>query len=1092
MINIQKVAAALAISALLVPASLSAQQNRGGAQAGKPAAAAQQPDGKKVDATTAKGKVITVQGHVRGQDGLALPGASILESGTTTNFTLTNEKGDFTIKIREDSSFDVMFYGMQTQNVRVNGRSNITVTLREEMLAIEDAVVTGYGTIAKESYTGSAVTVTSSAIDGKAIGSVEEIIRSSVVGALGSASGQPGESGEIMLRGFGSLEGSNQPLYVIDGMVWDQESVSGSDAIASNPLASLNPSDIETFTVLKDAASASLYGSRGANGVIVITTKSGKNGEKMRIDIETTNGFATMTGRPEITTGREYADLWVEGRMHQLINNYIGTFATSNQRALLVEELKLLYGDKAGYTSSNGNNFYAWQKQARQDFNTKYMIPATNGGYNMYDFFGEDYSKLPNTSWYDEVTRVAPFTKNTIAVRGGFQSVNYYTSMEYFNQQGTVINSGLERYSMRMKFNKDKKNAFFNWGFNSYVAYTTMTGPQQGGLLYASPIYAANQLPSVVPARLDDGSYNLRFPDNLLNSNYNPLAGVEGYLNSRPQVNITIGGHARFKLTEWLKWNNQLSIYYYNFRRKSYSSSDWGGGYSAHGSLSERTVNRRRLTGKSSLMLNKSFRPGHNIEAVLVGEFEDLDYKVSDISAEYFGNDDLPYLSNSSRVTGYSGGGYANSMMSVVANGTYDYKKKYILGASFRQDRSSRFSPAHRVGNFWSVSGAYDIAKEPFMRRFRRQVTALKVKASYGINGSDNGAGRTNWRNLYGTTRYADNIGVYSSYRNREELTWEGSRIWNAGVDAAFFRNKLQITAEAYHRRSDNMLQNVYVSKASGYHTMLMNTDAGIDNKGLDFTAKWDVVSTNKYSVNLSANLSRLKSVYYGIQTQYLDGYSRQLIASGLPVTTWYLRDFAGVNKDTGQAMYYNRDENGDWYINSGTGSAPYRTNKQGAPKWFGSFKANLRYGRFELSSDFTYGFGHYVYDYLGALRIATNGSGVNYTIAASQLDRWTPDTPNGKNVLRINGGGVDSRSSVYLHKGDYLKVKNLKLTYRVHKHLYRKLGMDFARIYVQVDNLHTFSELKGYDPESSHHGYVRPDRSPTSRTVTTGIYMRF
>ena len=1039
--------------------------------------------------TSGPARKVTITGHVMDLGGIALPGATITQVGNNNNMAVSDTKGDFSITVPEDASVDVMFFGMEDQRIDVSGRKSLTVIMREKMVALDEVVVTGYGNITKEAYTGSAMTVGSSRIEDRPVGSFEEVLRGNVTGALGSTSGQPGEAGEIILRGFGSLEASNQPLYVVDGVVWDQENVSGSENVASNPLTALNPSDIANITVLKDAASASLYGSRGANGVIVITTKSGALGETMRIDFSTINGFAMMVNTPDIVNGQEYAELWVEGYMNRLVRNALSQYTSNSTtiRRRLSEELTSMYADKEGYIFE-GNNFYQWQKLARQEFNNRYAIPTSSGGYNFYDYFGADYDKLPSTDWFKEISRVAPFTKNTLSVRGGFQNVSYYASMEYYNQQGTIINSSLERYTLRTRFERNDKDKFFTWGVNTYLAYTMQKGPVAGGSLYMSPMYGANTLPSVVPARLEDGTYNLNFPDNLLNGTHNPLASANEHLNLRPQVSVTVSGNVGFRFTEWLRLTSKVTMYYYNLRRKSYYASYFGAGLVSHGSLWERSVNRARLTNTNMLTFDKDWVSGHALTAMAGIELENLDYKFNEMEGQGFATDDLPYMSNAASLASFSGDGYATGMLSLITNVNYSYQKKYLVGASYRRDYSSRFSKEHRAGNFWSVSAGYDMAKEGFMRKARRYMNQLKIKGSYGVNGTLPSQ-ELYWQNLYNTVRYNTDLGAYSSYRERPDLTWEGNRIWNVGLDAAFFRDRLTIGVEYFNRRSSNMLQNVIVSRTSGYSTYFMNTDAGINNTGVELTVNANVLRVKDWNWDIRLNMSTLKSTYYGIQTQYYDAKQRQLIANGLNVHTWYLRHFAGIDEDTGQVLYKHVDEDGYEYVDTSGGK--YFAEKQGVPKVFGGIESNLQWGRFSLQTLFTYGLGHYIYDYLGAIRQANDGSS-NYTIARSQLDRWTPDHRNAANPLRIYGGSLDTRSDRYLTKGDYLKLKNVKLTWHVHKELYSKLKMSNAWVYVQAENPFVWCAFKHYDPEMSTAGYREADRYPSACTVTLGISVRF
>ena len=810
---------------------------------------------------------------------------------------------------------------METQNVELKGKAVVNVTMQEATMELEKVVITGYGNISKESYTGSASLVNSQKVESRAISSIDEAIRGNVAGAISAGSGQPGESSSVILRGFGSMNASNQPLYVVDGVVWDQANVSGSDNTTSNPLNSLNTSDIASLTVLKDAASASLYGSRGANGVVVITTKKGIANEKLRISLSTNNGFSIMTGGPSLTNGEEYSELWVEGEMNYLIQTEISQSSSTGVRTQLVEQLKQMYADKGGYEYA-GKTYYEWEKLAQANFNSKYQMPTSNGEYTYYDYFCDDKSKLPSSDWFKAISRVAPFTKTNLTLRGGGSSVTYYASMEYLNQQGTIINSELERYALRLKFNSDDKNSFVNWGINMYSAYTLQSGPNAGGSLYNSPQFAAAILPSVVPIYLEDGTYNYYFPDNLLNSNHNPVASAKLNINERPTLNLNIIGNIKFNFTKWLNLTSNGSVYYYGYRRKTYYNSLFGTGYSTDGSLTERDVHRRKLSNTTTLNFNKEWKNRHTLNATVGFEVEDLNYTFTSITVQGFGDDESPYLTNSSNVSAYSGDGYGYSILSLISRADYAYKSKYMLAGSFRRDYSSMFAPEYRAGNFWSVSGAYDISKENFMRKFRKNVNSLKLKVSYGINGTLPNE-YYYWQNLYTSTKYTNELGVSSTYRYREDLTWEGNKVWNAGVDASFFKNRLDVGIEYYHRVSNNLLQDVKVSMTSGYVTMLMNTDAGIKNDGLELTIGGTIIQKNDWNWSVNFNISKFKSVYYGLESQYLDSYQRQIIANGVNVHTWYLRRFAKIDEDTGQAMYEAIDSDGVPYITSSSSLAP-------------------------------------------------------------------------------------------------------------------------------------------------------------------------
>lgn len=555
------------------------------------------------------GETQVIKGKVVDDGNEPLAGVSVIVLGTTFG-TTSNVDGFYSLSVPKTTKvLEFSFLGMKTRQVNINSRALINIIMQNEAEEIESVVVTGYGNVAKEAYTGSASVMASSKIGDRAISSIENVLRGNVAGAIVSTTGQPGEVSEVRLRGVGSMNASNQPLYVVDGVIWDLENVSGTDMSASNPLNALNPSDIESTTILRDAASASLYGSRGSNGVIVITTKKGERGEKTSVDVSLQAGVSMMQRYPDLINGRDFADLWVEGKMHANIRDIMleESGASSVPQKDLVAVLANLYQDKNGATYK-GLNFNEYQKIARRQFNSLFQMPTGDGGYRNYDYFGDDYDKLPNTNWYEEISRAAPFVKTSITISGGTKTINYYASLEYFNQQGIILNSELQREAVRIKLSSDDSKRFFNWGLNSYIANSLQSGPMSGGTSYSTPMYAALRLPSVIPSHLEDGSYNFSFPSNILNTNHNPVASAKENDNKKPQLNLTVTGNVKLNFTKWLNLTSTFSVYYLGLQRHTYYDSSFGSGYQYNGTLTERDVHRSKLSNTTMLLFNKTFK----------------------------------------------------------------------------------------------------------------------------------------------------------------------------------------------------------------------------------------------------------------------------------------------------------------------------------------------------------------------------------------------------------------------------------------------------------------------------------------------------
>lgn len=1041
-------------------------------------------------ASAAEKQPVKIQGKVVDEDNNPLAGVAVIVPGTTVG-TNTDANGQFALMVQPTvKELEFTFIGMRPQRVTLNGRMLINVVMENDQTEIETVVVTGYGNITREAYTGSASVIGASKIGTRAIASVENVIRGNVAGAIVTSSGQPGEVNDVRLRGIGSMNGSNQPLYVVDGVIWDLDNVSGTDMSANNPLNALNPSDIESTTVLRDAASASLYGSRGANGVIVITTKQGKTGDKMSVNVSVQGGVSIMSRYPELVSGREFADLWVEGKMHANIQNAMieDSGGSSIPRTQLVEVLNGLYKDKNGYTFK-GRNFNELQKVARQQFNALFQMPTGDGGYRTYDYFGDDYDKLPNTDWYDKISRAAPFVKINASVSGGTKAMRYYASLEYMNQQGVIINSQLKREAIRIKLNSDDRKKFFNWGLNTYVANAVQSGPMSGGTSYSTPMYAAIRLPSVIPAYLEDGSYNFAFPSNILNSNHNPVASARENENRKPQLNLTVSGNIRFNFTDWLSLSSNMSVYYLGLQRHTYYNSEFGEGYQYDGRLTERDVHRTKLTNTTMLFVDKTFAKKHRLNVSLGFEVEDLDYKYRETSVARFLNDDNTYLSDGSVVTGWKGGGYDYGQFSLISKADYSYDSRYYLSASFRQDRSSRFAKEHRAGNFWSVSGAWRISNEGFWEPLRQVVNSFRLKSSYGING--NLPNSYYYMSSYSPINNMNNPGASLSTLSFEDLTWEKNAIWNIGLEFGFWDDRLRFSAEYYRRRTEDLLLDLPISNTSGFATKLQNSPtAGIKNQGLEFELNAVLLNTKKWSWSVNVNVATLKARYFGLENSFIDDKQRQIVANGYSPNTWWLRPYAGINPETGQQQYIRYTDGVPEVVTSTTGVEYAATDKQGIPKYTGGFSTTIAFKRLELSALFSFAGGHYIYDRQAAYT-ENDGSDLG-AVSVRQLDRWTPLHTDAAAPLRIVGYSSQARTTRFLEKGDYLKLRNISLSYDLPRRWMRAISLGGIRVFVQAENLWVLTRMNDYDPELSIDGYRNYDTYPFAVTVTGGITVTF
>ena len=1027
---------------------------------------------------------IVVKGFVFDENRVPLFGATVTEEGTT-NVTLINKDGAYSIEVShpEKARLVFSFLGMKAQTIDVHRRTTIDVVMQTSDTKIDDVVVTGYGNILKEAYTGSATVISAKDIAKRPGGSFENLLGGISPGLITAGSGQPGDMAEVRLRGFGSLSSDNQPLYVIDGVIFDQMNTSGHSGVASSPMATLNPADIASISILKDAASASLYGSQGANGVIVITTRQGVASDRIRYSFLAQAGVSHVSNSalPNLVNAEQYKELWTEGEMHKLIRNY--------NSANFKENLDRLYHNKMGFFL-NGKNFYQWQKQARENFNTFYRIPKAEGGYLQYDYWGADADKLPLTDWFDAITRAALFQQYDFLLSGGSPNLKYYLSLGFLDQQGVILNSNLRRYSARFNLASDDRKKLINWGATINISATEQSGPITTGTSFNQPHYAALLLPAVVPAYLDDGSYNFGFPNNLLNGSHNPIASARRNLRERPQFLLFTSGWLRVNFAKWLNYRLDVAQYYITGRRTDYFDQEFGSGYSVNGELTEYDMRRRKITVKNMLNVDYTIKNRHRISGTFGVELINFKQSYNSVTAVNFMNNDKPVLSTGSEVSSWTGSGYDYAQFSIVARADYSYRSRYYLGGSYRQDRSSRFSPEARTGNFWSVSGAWRISNErwEWVKSMRKVINSMKFKVSYGYNGTLPSR-YYNWRKLYnGSGRYNSEHAIYQTFRATPDLSWEKNQIFNVGMDLGIWENRVKISAEYYRRKSSDLLQEVPVSQTSGYSIMLMNTSAGIDNKGFEMDLDAQVVD-RLFKWNLRFNLATLSAKYYGLEQ---DNIGTHIMRNGESVNAWYLYKFAGIDSNTGNVLYFAKDDAGRDIISSSDNPSYRRILGKGIPSVTGGMTTVFNFRGWELSGLFSYGWGHHVYDSRAASRTATDGQYINYDIDVRQLDRWTPDHIYASNRIRINGQTSAGSSSRFLYKGDYLKLKNLRLQYMFPTSTFRRIGLNGVTIYAQAENLWVWTALKGYDPDLQIDGYINSARYPSATTYTLGLNFNF
>lgn len=1010
-----------------------------------------------VQLTFAQEKIIT--GTVTDENGITIPGVNVIIKSSSVG-TQTDFDGKFTLKANVGDIINFSFIGRKPINITVGSLNTINVIMQQSAESLDEVMVTAYGTSSKRSFTGSAQTVSAETVTRGSTASFETALQGNLSGVNISTSGQPGGKSNVQIRGIGSINGSTQPLYVLDGVPMNTDATlrAGDDmvgAVAYNPLTTINSEDIQSITVLKDAAAASLYGSRAANGVILITTKKGKNGET-DITFGVQTGWSQNLTEEKLINNQQFKELWKEGQINQYIQN--------DENG----EFTRVYNDNALYSN--------YQNLANGDY---------EGIYGQTD---------ANSDWLDAIYQTGVLQKYNLSARGGNDKISFYISGDYFDQKGIIIETGVKRYSGRINLENQAKD-WLKLGMNLSVAKTErnaalIDGSYAGGL---NPLYMARVLPPAAPIYDPEGFGGYANLPNQIEKNANPIGvlDVGEYLNKEFRVRGDVS--AEFKILEPLTFKTTFGMDQQAIDETLYDNKEFGAG----GGIWNGVLNRVKsevLQYTSSNILNYNKGLGSHNFHVLLGQEVQVS-KMNSINVYGYDILDSELLSSSSIGTLWSHSGYSEnySLLSYLSQFNYNYDQKYYLSGSFRRDGSSRFGKNSRWGNFWSVSGAWVVSSEDFFNIDK--VDYLKLRGSYGTNGNlppqyyaslaffeTDGKG------------YGGNSGLsYGQLQNRD-LSWELSKSANIGFDANLFE-KLNLTVEYFTKKTEDLLLNVPVSGTTGFDVQLQNFGE-MKNSGWEFELGYNPVFTADFSWNTRANITILSNEITNLKSDIIPTYNSRygqdpiILKEGESIYSFYLRDYAGVDQTNGKAQYY--------VLENGQRTGEITTDAQNAG--FGIFGNALQdlqgglfnqftYKNFSLDFLFTFGVGGKVYDRT-AFKRDDDGFSPQFTNTTAQLNPWNPNNTDSNVPIRINGNTSFSNdvSTRHLYDGDYLKFKNIKLSYKLPT-LWNTIHN--GTVYIQGDNLLLLTELDGYDPEAVLNG-VNFFQVPTARSLILGMQLKF
>lgn len=999
----------------------------------------------------------TIQGIVTSaEDGEPLIGATVVLKDNPSVGAATDINGRYTFTIPENAKVLVVSYlGMKTQEVRIMRSNKLNIALQPDEHLLQEVVVTGYGNFTRSSFTGSASTVRADMMKDIPVMSVEQKLQGMTSGvSITSSSGQPGATQSIRIRGMGSFNASQEPLFVIDGVPVTSGSLStgGYDASymnnsKTNIMSSLNPSDIENITVIKDAAAASLYGSRAANGVILITTKKGKSG-KTKVNLNISGGFsnAAVDFRPTLN-GEQRRELLYEG----LVN----------------------YASDQGMESPTA--------YADQQIDSYASVPA-----------------LGYTDWRKELLRTATQQDYEASVSGGGQRTTYYFSLGYNKQEGLAKNSGLERYSARLNLTR-KIGSIAEVGANIMFSQLNQELNEERTSAI-NPFFdvAVSMNPSMT-VRDENGNYTGAYEGSTLN----PLRDILTDYNRTRMTRMFSTGYASIELVKGLKLKETLS-YDYNIQKDSryYNPLSSAGPKSGSDARTAKGfIEYGKINSSTSLNYIHTFAGKHHLDVLAAYELERYDNDHAVGEAYRLPSDILTEPDNAAVINAFNSSTQDYRMISYLSRLNYDYDGRYFVAGSFRRDGSSRLAPGNRWGNFWSVSGMWYISNEAFMKPLQNVLTDLKIRASYGVNGNQPNS-LYGYMGLYSYGQnYMGNAGSYESSQPNLGLKWEKNYNLNIGLDVAFI-NRIFVSLEYYNRDTKDLLYNMPISNTTGFTNYLANVGQ-LNNKGWELELRTMNFSTSDFNwttvLNLSHNRNKVVSLN-GQLDQSIEG-NWFIHKVGLPYYTFYVKEFAGVDPQTGKAQYYLNTQNEDGSYNRGLTTNPDQAQsvpyKSVEPKISGGLTNMFDYKGFDLSFTLTYSLGGYSFDRAGTyIENGTNSiygdgagsKGRNLPVYA--LDRWQKPGDQ-TDVPRFVFGEAPgpNNSSRYIHSTNHLRLKSLTLGYTLPKQWVNKAFIDNARIYFSGSNLLTWAKWKQYDPETPVNGEVLCE-TPPMRTFSFGVQL--
>jgi len=1028
--------------------------------------------------------IISAQTQVRGtvvdEEGEPVIGATIQIKGTNQG-TVSDYDGNFSLSVPANSQLEISYVGMLTQVVAPT--PNMRIVLKADTKLLDELMVVAYGTARKSTFTGSAATVDAEQITNRSIANLSKALDGTVPGVQTTlGSGQPGSSAGIVIRGFGSINASQSPLYVVDGIPFDGD------------LNSINPNDIASLTVLKDASASSLYGSRAANGVVMITTKSGQNTDgKVNVNFKTTIGVASRAiKRYDVMNTQEYLETAFLSYKHEemFVNGANEQQAAINAVNRMKGTVDPIFGVNEQY------NPYNIPVSELFDLSTGKINPAAQLRWN--------------DNWLDEVIAPSPMRQEyQFDVSGGSAKMKTLASFNYLNEEGLLKTTSFERFAGRVSTDLQATD-WFRTSLSTNVAKTTSNMLDSDGSATSNVWYSAEQMAPIYPIWERDANGEIIKNDlgePIFDYGLNRASGAQQNFNSiatlyddkyyENRENVSARGLVEFNTNDekygvfqGLTLTMNLGADYVNGSYTFYYNPLFGNA-AGSGRLGKEANKTFSYTFNQVLNWNRSFEQ-HNFDLMFGHEF--YSYKFNHLSASKTGFPfpeiyELAPGSSIADATSYENNETLDSYFSRL---NYNFMDKYYISASYRRDGSSRFHKDSRWGDFWSLGASWRVSEEAFMDNVD-WLDNLTFKASYGTQGN-NRVGLYAWQAFYDLTwNNANSNGAKASSVENIKVSWEKNASFNTGFDALLLDSRLSVAFDWYNRKTTDMLLDRPLPFSSGF-TGYNDNVGDMKNWGFDLSVGYDILKTRDLTWNVTAMGSKVNNKVLRLtdeQNEIIGGST--IIRVGEQLNTFYMARSAGVDPATGDQLYWvydDKEDEGDWskhYISSDKTKAAASRVLLGSriPDLYGSLSSNLVYKGFDFSVLTTYSIGGKIYDYVG----------YNYTNPLYIGNNWTREVLRAwkqpgdvTDIPRIQKNLTHTLNDRALVDASYFAIKNIAVGYTFKL---KNAGIESIRLFGQGDNIALFSVRQGLNPQYNFSGSTDFAYTP-NRIISGGINIKF